>query len=665
MAKLIFRLTPSESLDFPLNEALTRLGRNPGNEIVIDNSWISSFHAEFRRNGETLVLRDLKSSNGTSVNGVPVGEHLLKDGDKIAFGQLEAVYDAEATLAAIVPAVVVATPPLTPKPPAASPPVVPRQMTPPAASIAYDTVRKEGSLELEALQKKLAEATGAAEKAVQARALAESGLDQAKQAQEAARKAAQVEAELLVSKQEEAAAAASRLKEEITVLTARREECQRAMAEAATSSETAAQAAQAAAVELSQTRQALAMVRQEQAEATIQLAAAQEELTRHRNEIQQVQATFASLQQERESLLAARDAAAAERAAAEEAKGAALRVIDSETLLARASRDLVLAQTATAKAARDAAEMATARLLEELAPLRQEAGQWAEREADAKSALAEIQQQLTAARESVAGEENQRSKRLKEIGELELQMARFAGQITQWEEQEVAARRVAAVLKDDQAAAEILRQDLVASQERRTASEAALAEVASRHAALSEEIQSVQARLELLRRETEGAESLHSKVSDLRQQQAEAERRLEFLDDRLTGMSEAPDPNWGTVHSLARSFIRKLDLIDDLLAHLAVQPEAAGTRHQLVVFRDGLLDILKEYSIEAYSLEPGTIIDVAARKRIQIVETLSEGGHDGTRVVRTYRPGYVCLNGDLGISTLLRKADVAVSLPVS
>lgn len=663
MAKLIFRLTPSESLDFPLNEAVTRLGRNPGNEIVIDNSWISSFHAEFRRSGETLVLRDLKSSNGTSVNGAPVEEQLLKDGDKIAFGQLEAFYDAETIAAAIVPAVAVPTPPLTPRPLAASP-VVPRQMTPPAASIAYDTVRKEGSLELEALQKKLTEATGAAEKAVQARALAEAGLDQARQAQETARKAAQAEAELLASKQEEAAAAVSRLKEEITVLMARREECQRALAEAATSSESAAQNAQAAAVELSQTRQALAMVCQENAEAAVQLVAAQEELTRLRNEIQQVQATFASLQQDRESLLAARDAAAAERAAAEEAKGAALRVIDSETLLARASRDLVLAQTATAKAARDAAEMATARLLEELAPLRQEAGQWAEREAGAKSALAEIQQQLTATRESVAAEEHQRSLRLKEMRELELQLARFAGQITQWEEQEVAARHVAAVLKEDQAAAEACRQDLVDSEARRTASEAALAESDSRQAALSEEIQAVQARLELLRRETEGAESLHSKVADLRQQQAEAERRLEFLDDRLTGMSEAPDPNWGTVHSLARSFIRKLDLIDDLLAHLAVQPEAAGTRHQLVVFRDGLLDILKEYSIEAYSLEPGTIIDVAARKRIQIVETLSEGGQDGTRVVRTYRPGYVCLNGDLGISTLLRKADVAVSIPV-
>ncbi len=663
MAKLIFRLTSSESLDFLLNKAVTRLGRHPANEIVIDNSWISSFHAEFHRSADTLVLRDLDSSNGTSVNGVAVVEHLLKDGDRIAFGQLEAVYDAETVPAVMVPAVAVPPAALTPRP-LAAPPVVPRQMTPPAASIAYDTVRKEGSLELEALQKKLTEATEAAEKAVQARILAEAGLDQARQAQEAARKAAQAEAELLASRQEEAAAALSRLNEEITVLRSQHEERQRDVAQAATASESAAQASQAAAVELSQTQHALAAIRQEQAEAAVQRVAAEEELKRHRTEIQQVQTTLSSLRQERDNLLAARGAAAAERAAAEEAKGAALRVIDSETLLARASRDLVLAQTATAKAARDAAEMATARLLEELAPLRQEAGQWAEREAGAKSALAEIQQQLTAARESVAAEELERSVRLKEMGELELHSARFSGQITQWEEQEAAARRVASVLKEDQAAAATLRQDLAANLERRSASEAALAEAARRQVSLSEEIQAVQTRLELLRRETEGAESLHSKVTDLHQQQAEAERRLEFLDDRLTGMSEAPDPNWGTVHSLARSFIRKLDLIDDLLAHLAAQPEGGGTRHQLVVFRDGLLDILKEYSIESYSLEPGTIIDVAARKRIQIVETLSEGGHDGTRVVRTYRPGYVCLNGDLGISTLLRKADVAVSIPM-
>jgi len=56
------------------------------------------------------------------------------------------------------------------------------------------------------------------------------------------------------------------------------------------------------------------------------------------------------------------------------------------------------------------------------------------------------------------------------------------------------------------------------------------------------------------------------------------------------------------------------------------------------------------------------VIDVVARKRIQIVENLSEGSHDGTRIVRTCRPGYVCLNGDPGISTLLRKAEVAVSI---
>ena len=50
-------------------------------------------------------------------------------------------------------------------------------------------------------------------------------------------------------------------------------------------------------------------------------------------------------------------------------------------------------------------------------------------------------------------------------------MAKF-GQITQWEEQEAVARRVAAVLKVDQAAAEACRQDLLASQERLAASDA-------------------------------------------------------------------------------------------------------------------------------------------------------------------------------------------------
>lgn len=73
------------------------VGRSRGNAIVIDDATVSSFHAavSVAANG-TLALSDLGSSNGTFVNGVPVGAGervIIRAGDRLRFG------DAEFTLA--------------------------------------------------------------------------------------------------------------------------------------------------------------------------------------------------------------------------------------------------------------------------------------------------------------------------------------------------------------------------------------------------------------------------------------------------------------------------------------------------------------------------------------------------------------------------------------
>ena len=278
--------------------------------------------------------------------------------------------------------------------------------------------------------------------------------------------------------------------------------------------------------------------------------------------------------------------------------------------------------------------------------------------------LLAIQENLSQSRAATAVEDGKMLAQQQALETLELQQSILGSKISSWDKREAAVASAEAKLQEKEVAKVSLRQEWQEIEMARDAAQSALTTALAAQSTLAGESAALQARLEHLRRETDGAEALNSKVTDLRQQQAEAGRRLEYLNDRLAGMSEAPDPNWGTVHTLARSFIKKLDLIDDLIAHLSGQPASTATLEQLSVFRCGLLDVLKEYSIESYSLEPGTVIDVAARKRIQIVESLSEGSHDGTRIVRTYRPGYVCLNGDLGISTLLRKADVAVSIPL-
>ncbi len=63
-------------------------GRSSSCDIVINDAHMSRRHAEVNLKDGILRLVDLKSSNGTCVNGKNVGEQILKPGDKISFDQV-------------------------------------------------------------------------------------------------------------------------------------------------------------------------------------------------------------------------------------------------------------------------------------------------------------------------------------------------------------------------------------------------------------------------------------------------------------------------------------------------------------------------------------------------------------------------------------------------
>lgn len=70
-----------------LDLARTRLGRYPNNEVVIENSTVSAYHAEIiRRPDNRHEIVDRESRNGTRVNGALVRTQILKDGDLITLG---------------------------------------------------------------------------------------------------------------------------------------------------------------------------------------------------------------------------------------------------------------------------------------------------------------------------------------------------------------------------------------------------------------------------------------------------------------------------------------------------------------------------------------------------------------------------------------------------
>ncbi len=63
------------------------IGRDPEATIQLAAGDISRHHAQiYRTEAGDYLLEDLQSQNGTLVNGVRVGRHLLKVGDKIQFG---------------------------------------------------------------------------------------------------------------------------------------------------------------------------------------------------------------------------------------------------------------------------------------------------------------------------------------------------------------------------------------------------------------------------------------------------------------------------------------------------------------------------------------------------------------------------------------------------
>lgn len=68
------------------------LGRSKNNDIVIGDPSVSRYHAKIQRKGQSFLLFDLNSTNGTYVNEQKIKEARLNDGDVITFGQTSFVF---------------------------------------------------------------------------------------------------------------------------------------------------------------------------------------------------------------------------------------------------------------------------------------------------------------------------------------------------------------------------------------------------------------------------------------------------------------------------------------------------------------------------------------------------------------------------------------------
>lgn len=112
MAKISFFGVDGEEKSYTLHPQLTlRVGRDPGNDVVLRDPKVSRRHAEIVFERGFFVLHDLQSANGTYVNGIRVNVAPLTNGAELKLGSSHArfVDDAEAavprgTTAAATPA---------------------------------------------------------------------------------------------------------------------------------------------------------------------------------------------------------------------------------------------------------------------------------------------------------------------------------------------------------------------------------------------------------------------------------------------------------------------------------------------------------------------------------------------------------------------------------
>jgi predicted component of type VI protein secretion system len=85
--QLVMGRGPQPGQIFELHRTTASIGRDPGNHVVVNDPQVSRQHARITPQGGLLILEDLNSTNGTTVNGMRItGAHTLAHGDEIGLG---------------------------------------------------------------------------------------------------------------------------------------------------------------------------------------------------------------------------------------------------------------------------------------------------------------------------------------------------------------------------------------------------------------------------------------------------------------------------------------------------------------------------------------------------------------------------------------------------
>lgn len=85
--KLVLSFQGVQIREYALDRPILSIGRHDESDIVIDHMGVSGKHAQVTLEGQSVILTDLKSTNGTFVNGQRVERVELRPNDWISIGK--------------------------------------------------------------------------------------------------------------------------------------------------------------------------------------------------------------------------------------------------------------------------------------------------------------------------------------------------------------------------------------------------------------------------------------------------------------------------------------------------------------------------------------------------------------------------------------------------
>ncbi|MFT7622883.1 MAG: pSer/pThr/pTyr-binding forkhead associated (FHA) protein [Myxococcota bacterium] len=92
MPELIVTIRDKELRRVPILAEETKIGRDEMSDLMIDNPGISRHHASIIYKARAFYVKDAGSQNGLFVNGEPVREEPLKNGDVLALGKFAIIF---------------------------------------------------------------------------------------------------------------------------------------------------------------------------------------------------------------------------------------------------------------------------------------------------------------------------------------------------------------------------------------------------------------------------------------------------------------------------------------------------------------------------------------------------------------------------------------------